>query len=213
MAVVTRRRMMTGALGLAGLGITGAGLGSGLATPAAAQAIPLGEISAYMNGLTTVTARFRQDNPDGTVTSGTFYLKRPGRMRFEYDPPEPAMVIAGGGALAVFDPRSDEPTRFPLNQTPLSVILARTVNLSAAEEITGTRESDGFTLVRAEDPDNPEYGAIELVFSANPIQLRQWIVRDGQGAVTRVSLGDLDTQSRVRDRLFNISAETRNWNP
>ncbi|MEM9349371.1 MAG: outer membrane lipoprotein carrier protein LolA [Pseudomonadota bacterium] len=192
---------------------TVAALAAPFAGAARAQTIPLSEISAYMNALTTLTARFRQDNPDGSVTNGTFYLKRPGRMRFEYDPPEQAKVIAGGGALVIFDPRSDEPTRYPLNQTPLSVILSRNVNLSDEREITGTRESNGFTVVRAADPDNPEYGTIELVFSTNPVELRQWIVRDGAGEVTRVSLGELNTGTRVPDRLFNISAETRQWDP
>ncbi|MEM1237884.1 MAG: outer membrane lipoprotein carrier protein LolA [Pseudomonadota bacterium] len=191
-----------------------AGLGATMvARPVMAQAIPLAEISAYMNNLEAARARFRQDAPDGSVTSGTFYLKRPGRMRFEYDPPEPAMVIAGGGVLAVFDPRSDEPTRYPLSQTPLSVILARNVNLSRADEVAGVEASGEFTLVEARDPDNPDYGSITLVFSDNPVRLRQWIIRDESGSVTRVSLGELDTGARVPNRLFNIVAETRNWNP
>ena len=191
-----------------------AGMGAAcFAKPVVAQGLSLNAISAYMNELTTIKARFRQDNPDGSVSNGTFYLKRPGRMRFEYDPPEPAMVIAGGGALAVFDPRSDEPTRYPLSQTPLSVILARKVDLSGADEIAGTQVSGEFTLVQARDPDHPEYGSISLVFSDNPVTLRQWIIRDESGAITRVSLGTLQTGGRVPDRLFNLIAETRNWNP
>lgn len=201
MSVLSRRALM-------------AGMGAFcFARPLAAQGISLNAISAYMNELKTVKARFRQDNPDGSVSNGTFYLKRPGRMRFEYDPPEPAMVIAAGGVLAVFDPRSDEPTRYPLSQTPLSVILARKVDLSDADEIAGTQVSGEFTLVQARDPDNPQYGSISLVFSDNPVTLRQWIIRDETGATTRVSLGQLTTGGRVPNRLFNLIAETRDWNP
>lgn len=181
------------------------------ALPVRAQEIPLSELSAYLNGLTTATGAFTQVTEAGDVSTGTIYIKRPGRVRFEYDPPERAMVIAAGGQLAIFDPRSDEPTRYPLNQTPLSIILARDVDLARANMVTGVRSDGQTTTVRAQDPDNPEYGSIDLVFTANPVELRQWVIRDGNGAETTVILGALETGGRVRDRLFNIVTEARLW--
>lgn len=183
------------------------------AMPLAAQEIPLNQISAYLNGLTTATGAFTQVTETGEVSTGTIYIKRPGRVRFEYNPPEKAMVIAAGGQLAIFDPRSDEPTRYPLNQTPLSIILARDVDLSRANMVTGVTSDGQSTTVRAQDPDNPEYGSIDLVFTDNPIQLRQWVVNDGNGSSTTVILGELETGGRVRERLFNIVAEARTWSP
>ncbi|MEO1796377.1 MAG: outer membrane lipoprotein carrier protein LolA [Pseudomonadota bacterium] len=183
------------------------------AMPLAAQEIPLNQISAYLNGLTTATGAFTQVTETGEVSTGTIYIKRPGRVRFEYNPPEKAMVIAAGGQLAIFDPRSDEPTRYPLNQTPLSIILARDVDLSRANMVTGVKSDGQSTTVRAQDPDNPEYGSIDLVFTDNPIQLRQWVVNDGNGSSTTVILGELETGGRVRERLFNIVAEARIWSP
>ncbi|MEM1234171.1 MAG: outer membrane lipoprotein carrier protein LolA, partial [Pseudomonadota bacterium] len=143
--------------------------------------------------------------------TGTVFIKRPGRVRFEYDPPERSMVIAGGGSLAVFDARSDEPTRYPLNQTPLSIILARNVDLGRANMVTGHSSDGQSTTVRAQDPENPDYGSIDLVFTGNPVELRQWIINDGEGGKTTVILGALETGVRVPDRLFNIIAESRDW--
>lgn len=195
-----RRTLAAAAVALAGL-------------PLAAKEIPLNQISAYLNGLTTATGAFTQVTETGEVSTGTIYIKRPGRVRFEYNPPEKAMVIAAGGQLAIFDPRSDEPTRYPLNQTPLSIILAREVDLSRANMVTGVTNDGQSTTVRAQDPDNPEYGSIDLVFTDNPVQLRQWVVNDGNGSSTTVILGELETGGRVRERLFNIVAEARTWSP
>ncbi|MEM1375152.1 MAG: outer membrane lipoprotein carrier protein LolA [Pseudomonadota bacterium] len=183
-----------------------------LARPAAAQErIPLANLSAYLNALTTAQGTFTQVTGAGQVSTGTVFIKRPGRVRFEYDPPERSMVIAGGGQLAVFDARSDEPTKYPLNQTPLSIILARDVNLGRANMVTGHSSDGQSTTVRAQDPDNPEYGSIDLVFTGSPVELRQWIINDGDGGTTTVILGALETGMRVPERLFNIISETRNW--
>lgn len=196
--MLTRRTLVAGALAL-------------LAGPAAAQKIPLNDISAYLNGLTTARGSFTQRTSDGAVSTGTVYIKRPGRVRFEYNPPDRAMVIAGGGSLAVFDPRSDEPARYALQFTPLSIILARNVDLGRADMVTGHVSDGDTTIVRAQDPDNPEYGYIDLMFSPNPVELRQWVITDGNGAQTTIVLGDLEKGVQVPNRLFNILAETRDW--
>lgn len=185
-----------------------------LAMPAAAQELSLDEISAYLNAFTTAEGGFTQINPDGTISTGTIMIKRPGRMRFEYAPPDGGMFIAGGGQVALFDPRSNaEPERYPLNQTPLSIILERNVDLSRRDMVTGHVSDGTTTTVTAQDPDNPDYGAIQLVFTANPVELRQWIVTDQSGGQTTVILNDMTTGGQIGDRLFNIQAEMADWNP
>jgi len=177
-----------------------------------AQQLSLNQISQYMNQMRTATGAFTQINADGTLSTGTIYIKRPGRVRFEYNPPEKSLVMAGGGSVAVFDPRSNTgPDRYPLSQTPLSIILADNVNFGAANMVTGHTSDGTTTTVTAQDPDNPEYGNIKLVFTANPVELRQWVVTDDVGSQTTVILGDLTTGGRIRDVLFNITAEMRNW--
>jgi outer membrane lipoprotein-sorting protein len=184
------------------------------ALPAAAQQLSLDDLSAYLNGLQTAQGGFTQINADGTLSTGTIYIKRPGRMRFEYAPPDNSMVIAGGGRLAIFDPRSNTgPEQYPLNQTPLKIILERVVDLAARDMVTGHTSDGTTTTVTAQDPERPELGNIQLVFTANPIELRQWIVTDDTGQQTTVILNDLATGMTIRDVLFNIEAEIARWAP
>ena len=183
-----------------------------LAAPSHAQQLSLAAISQYLNQLQTATGEFTQINSDGTISTGTIYIKRPGRVRFEYAPPERSLVVAGGGQVAIFDARSnDGPDRYPLSQTPLSVILARNVDLTRASMVTGQTSDGTTTTVTAQDPDNPEYGTIQLVFTSDPVELRQWVITDDLGEQTTVILGDLATGGNIRDILFNIQAEMRSW--
>lgn len=200
MTQMTRRTALFAPFALVALG----------ATPVAAQPIPLTEISAYLNRLQTATGGFTQINADGTISTGNIYIKRPGRVRFEYNPPDNSLVIAGGGSVAIFDPRSNTgPERYPLNQTPLSIILARDVDLTRARMVTGHSSNGTTTTVTAQDPDNPEYGTIQLVFTANPVELRQWIITDDAGTQTTVILNNLQSGVEVGDILFNIQAAER----
>lgn len=177
---------------------------------ASAQQLSLSQISAYLNQLQTAQGGFTQINSDGTLYTGQIYIKRPGRIRFEYNPPSESMVMASGGQLAVFDARSNTgPERYPLNQTPLSIILAPNVDLGRARMVTNTAYDGTTTTVTAQDPDNPQYGNIQMVFTANPVELRQWIVTDDLGVETTVILNDLVAGGSIGDILFNIRAETR----
>jgi len=175
-----------------------------------AQQLSLGEISAYLNRLQTAQGGFTQINEDGTLFTGQIYIKRPGRIRFEYNPPSESMVMASGGQLAVFDARSNTgPERFPLSQTPLSIILQDNVNLERARMVTNVVSDGTSTTVTAQDPDNPQYGNIQMVFTANPVELRQWVVTDDLGRETTIILNDLVAGGALQDILFNIRAETR----
>ncbi len=175
--------------------------------PAAAMAadkIPLAEISAYLNAMKTAQSPFVQYNEDGSRSRGTLYLKRPGRMRFEYAPPNKAIVIAGGGTVVIHDPKSNQPPEsYPLKRTPLSIILARRVDLARANMVVGHGTDGDFTVVRAQDPENPEYGHIDLKFSGNPVALRQWVITNEQGERTAVVLDGMNVGGRLSDNLFN----------
>ncbi len=180
-----------------------------LAVPVTAEdKIPLSEISGFLNDLETAKGNFTQINPDGTISTGTLFIKRPGRMRFEYDPPDPALVLAGGGTVAIFDRKSNEPPQqFPLKQTPLSVILAREVDLSQEDMITDHRADDRSTTITAQDPERPDIGYIELVFTPDPIELRQWVITDESGGQTTVILRDMERGIPLKASLFSVRAE------
>ncbi|TCP61597.1 outer membrane lipoprotein-sorting protein [Rhodovulum bhavnagarense] len=183
---------------------------AGIAGPALAEKIQLSRISAYFNSFATAQAAFTQVNADGSVSTGRLMLKRPGKARFEYDPPNKALVIAGSGRVAIFDDKSNQPPeQYPLDQTPLSVILAARVDFAAAQMVVGHDGDADATRVIAQDPAHPEYGKIALVFSDDPVELRQWIITDGTGQPTTVILDQMQTGMDLPTRFFDIVGETR----
>lgn len=179
-----------------------------LALPAQAELIPLNTISAYLNGLTTAATDFTQVNADGSISTGAIKIKRPGRMRFEYAPPEAALVLASAGQVAIFDTKSNQPPeQYPLSRTPLNLILSPEVDLTRARMVVGHTEVDGTTRVTVQDPDHPEYGSMELVFTDQPLQLRQWVITDDLGAQTTVILNNLAATADFPPSTFSITAE------
>ena len=178
-----------------------------MAFPAMAEKIPLNEISRYLNSLKTAQAEFTQVNGDGSISTGTVFIHRPNRVRFEYKG-DKTLVLASAGQVAVFDGESRSgPQQYPLSKTPLSLILAPNVNLGQARMVTGYAEKKNTTVVTAQDPQHPEYGNIQMVFSANPTQLRQWVVTDDAGTRTTVILGDMKTGVSFPPSKFAIESE------
>lgn len=179
-----------------------------LAAPAMAQKIPLGELATYINGITSAKSGFTQINDDGSITTGEIFIKRPGRARFDYAAPDNSLVIAGGGQVAIFDPKSNvPPEQFPLKRTPLNLILGRNINFSTSNMIVGHAEEGEATVVTVQDPKNPEYGNIQLKFTGNPIQLRQWVITNDAGQQTTVIMQALEPTSSIPSRFFNIPQE------
>ena len=183
------------------------------ATPVVAQQLSLESVSTYLNDLKTAQGGFTQINADGTLSTGQVFIKRPGRIRFEYNAPDNSLVVAGGGQVAIFDPRSNGgPDRYPLNQTPLKVILERDIDLARESMVTGHTSNGTTTTITVQDPRNPQYGDIQLVFTADPIELRQWIVTDNVGSQTVMILNDLKRGGQIGDIRFNIIHEINKWN-
>ena len=183
--------------------VIGAVLALSLTPAAMADKLPLSEISAYLNGLKTAQATITQINDDGSVNTGKLLLKRPGRMRFEYDDPAAALILASANAVYIVDPKSNQPPEtYPLRRTPLSLILARNVNLGQANMVTGHSFDGTATVVTAQDPEHPEFGNIQMKFTGNPVELRQWVVNDSGGGSTTVVLGELTKGGTLSNRLF-----------
>lgn len=179
----------------------------------ATEKLTLEQISAYLNEMRTAQSGFTQTNSDMSVSSGVVYIQRPGRMRLEYDKSEKMLVIAGGGQVAIFDGKSiGNPTQYPLRRTPLNLLLARDVDLSRNDMVINHRLDGNATIVIAQDPDNFEYGQLEIVFTADPVQLRQWSMVDNVGSRTTVVLDELSEGMVLGARLFNIPQEAEGWN-
>lgn len=178
------------------------------AFPAMADKIPLQALSAYLNAITTAESDFSQINADGSISTGKIFIKRPGRVRFEYAPPDQSLVLASGGQVAIFDSKSNQPPeQYPLKRTPLNLILAENVNLARARMVVDHRADGTSTRVLAQDPENPEYGTIELVFTDNPVALRQWVITDDLGQQTTVILGEMKRGADMKPSLFSSEVE------
>ncbi len=179
-----------------------------LSLPVAAEKLSLNQISNYLNKFTTAKGGFTQINGDGTISTGTIYIRRPGRIRFEYAPPDKTLVLASAGTVAIFDGKSNTaPEQYPLKRTPLGIVLQKNVNLARAKMVVGHTSDGKTTTVVAQDPEHPDYGQIRLLFTSNPIELRQWVIVDGTGGETTLVLNELDKGIKLPNRLFNIDLE------
>ena len=179
------------------------------AAPLSAEPVSLGALSDYINGLTSAKASFTQFNGDGSRSRGTLYIKRPGRMKFEYAPPNEALVLASAGVVAIFDAKSNaEPQQFPLKRTPLNLLLGADVDLSNTAMVSDHYEDEnGLTVVTALDPKNPDTGTLDLYFSPEPLALTQWVLTDESGQKTGVALGRLDLEDSQPNWFFSVSRE------
>jgi outer membrane lipoprotein-sorting protein len=144
-------------------------------------------IETYLNGLNTLKAHFLQVTGDGGMSQGTAWLERPGKMRFQYDPPSPFLLIADYGVLTFYDASLRQTSNIPLSRTPLGILLAEHVVLAGAVTVTAIQRLPGqvqLTLVRTESPGD---GSLTLIFADQPLTLRQWTVIDAQRRETRVT--------------------------
>lgn len=167
----------------------------------ATQAV-LKQVLEYLNNLKTVTARFMQVGPDGSVRTGQAIVQRPGKMRFQYDKPNPQLLVAGFGLLVYHDPELDQTTNIPLSSTPLGILLARHITFSGAVTVTHVTTPPGEIQVTLIRTGKAEQGHITLVFSTDPIELKQWRVTDAQDRVTQVNLYDLTPSKPFPDKEF-----------
>lgn len=182
-----------------------------LAGPLHAQ-VNAAPIEAYLRSLRTARGRFRQTNPNGSVQTGTFYLLKPGRIRFEYDEPEGAMVIADGTMVGVFDPKSNRnPTRYPLSRTPLHLLLRDELSLREPGLVLGATEDANGVHITVTDPRRPEEGRMRMTFSRDPVQLREWVVIPANGRATAVTILEMETGVEVTRSLFNIELEAQRY--
>jgi outer membrane lipoprotein-sorting protein len=194
------------------LALAAASLGVGAAAPAMAAASSLSpedqalvdKATAYLQGLKSVTGRFTQTSFNGSTSTGVFYMQRPGKARFQYDPPAQMVVVSDGYNVSVVDSRLKTHDQYPLGRTPLVILLARQVRLDRGVVVTQVDQTaDGFAIT-ARDGRKEASGRITLNFSNDPIALRGWSVIDAQGRETKVTLGALTPATDLDPNLFTI---------
>jgi outer membrane lipoprotein-sorting protein len=162
-------------------------------------------VSNYLSSVQTLVGKFVQVGPDGSRSEGQFYIQKPGKVRFEYNPPSPIEVIADGQSVVVRNRTLATQDLYPLSQTPLRFLLAEHLNLLKDTNLVAVYADDVFITVVVEEK-NGIVGTsrMMLMFSATDMQLKQWTVTDPQGFDTTVAVYNLDASKRPDPSLFRI---------
>jgi outer membrane lipoprotein-sorting protein len=147
-------------------------------------------IEGYLNGVRTMVSPFMQTASDGSVASGTLYLQRPGKLRIDYDPPSPIVIVSSRGQLLYYDKVLKQTTYVSTSSTPAGILVMDQVKLSG--DVTVTKVVHGPNVIRVSmvKTDDPDQGQVTMVFADQPLQLKQWTVVDGRGVETQVALLD-----------------------
>ena len=177
------------------------------ASPPAAALTPeddadLGRVESYLNSIETLQGRFLQVAEDGAQAHGRFFLKRPRRLRFEYAPPTPVLIVGDGIWLVFHDKEIGQVNRLPLSSTPVGLLVEDVTSFTGRVAVTAVERRPGQLRVTIRDRDNPGQGELRLVFSDPPLELRQWHVIDAQGLTTRVSLFEVLANAPLEAGLF-----------
>lgn len=168
------------------------------------RAAGLARANRTLNSFTRLQARFMQASPGGGRASGTVYIQRPGRMRFEYDPPATMLVVSDGSVVALRDTELRTTERTPLRSTPLNIILGATVDLERNARVLRVSQSGPWLMVTCSDRGGQTDGQIVLQFFGDGAELRSWDVIDATGARTRITLSDITQPASFNRSLFRL---------
>jgi outer membrane lipoprotein-sorting protein len=171
----------------------------------AQQSADLDRVSAYLNSIKTMRGGFTQIGPQGQVDQGKFYILKPGKIRFDYDPPNPTLVISDGLSIAVYNTRLNTANRYPLTGTPLNLLLSDHLDLKKSSVITGLQHSPGQLIVTGRASDRNATGNITIVFTDPTLELRQWTIVDAQGLPTTVSINNVQQGVPLPESAFKIN--------
>ena len=169
------------------------------------QETAVNAISDYLNSFKTLQGEFTQISPKGNMSQGVFYIAKPGKMRFEYAPPNPFLIVSDGTWLTIKNVKKEKGDQFPLSQTPLRLVLGNKVDIVKDTSVLDYQEQDGILTVTVEDKKNTlGSGQLTLVFDQTRKVLQQWIVTDGKGRKTTVSLENLQAGIEPDPKLFVV---------
>jgi outer membrane lipoprotein-sorting protein len=185
--------------------LVGASLATAAPVPAALTAqdtLELQRIAASLNGIRTMTARFQQIANNGAVSTGQLWVARPGRMRFEYEPPNPITLLADATSVYYWDKQLNQVSKYELRSTPAWFFLRDPISFGADVIVTRFEHAGNAVRVTVVESAQPDSGSLTLVLNENPLALRQWIVVDQQAKTTSVTLSGLQFGMALDPRLF-----------
>ncbi|PIW28063.1 MAG: hypothetical protein COW30_08685 [Rhodospirillales bacterium CG15_BIG_FIL_POST_REV_8_21_14_020_66_15] len=162
-------------------------------------------VETYLNGITTLQSTFFQQSSTNEFAEGSLYLSRPGRMRIEYKPPNPVLIVATGDYLSYIDKDVKNVTHIPVADTPAAFLLDERISLDSKRvAFHEVAQENGAIFVTVAERADPFAGRLTLIFRTNPLSLRKWTVVDAQGIITDVVLTDPFYGGRIDPKLFDV---------
>jgi outer membrane lipoprotein-sorting protein len=162
-------------------------------------------IDAYFNSFRTMKGDIIQTSPKGRASKGVFVISKPGKFRFDVDPPTPYILASDGKWLTITNKKMDRGDQVPLSKTPLRLLVASNLKLLDESIVLNHSEADGFTTLALADKKGLMPGHIIMVFDDGQNELRQWVIVDGKGQRTTVELTSVEKDVKVNPKLFNIT--------
>lgn len=188
---------------LAAAAILGAAAGGANAvTLSAEDQADVQRIEDYLNSIGSMRARFLQVDASGGNVQGTLFILRPGRLRFEYDEPSPILIVADGTWVHYHDKELDQTSRALISDTTVEFFTRNDLQLSGDVTVSDFTRDNGLMSVTIVDTNNPDEGSVTFTFDSNPINLRQWVVTDPEGAETLVALLSFETNVTLDADMF-----------
>lgn len=160
------------------------------------------QVEQYFNSIRTLQARFVQSNPNGAIVQGTLSVSRPGKMRFEYDPPSQLKIVADGWQVTMWDPQTRDFGQWPIGWTAASFLVKQPLALSGDLTVEKVNRANGLLELTMVQTRKPQEGTVTVRVSENPMQLRGWSIVDTRGNKVDVSLNDVKTGLQLADSLF-----------
>ena len=169
----------------------------------------LQRIEIYLNEMKTLRAEFLQVSSNGAVATGKLLMQRPGKIRFEYDPPSPIMLISDGNFLRYIDKDLEQVTHIWLEDTPIGFLLDDNLKLSGGITVTKFIKNANLLTITLAKSKKPEKGTISIVFSDKPLALEKWIIKDAQGITTTITLNNRERPLKIDPSLFELNDEIK----
>jgi outer membrane lipoprotein-sorting protein len=169
-------------------------------------------IEAYLNGITTMQAKFQQVSGDGGTAFGTIYVRRPGFMRVQYDPPSQVLLVADSIAISYYDGELNQLNQAPLGLSPLWFLLREHVTLGGDVTVTAFDRGPNVFQIGLVQTDEPDAGTVTLVLGDKPLELQQWTIVDDKGQAVRVGLYDAQFGMKLENALFKTPEKKKKRN-
>lgn len=173
----------------------------------------IARVQDYLSGLTTITSEFTQVAPDGSLTSGKFFLERPGRMRWQYNPPTPVLMVANGSEMIYYDYELEQISHIPLDSTLIGFLAQEKIRFDNSVGIISFEEKTGSIRIGVSQRERPTDGQLILEFSDKPLLIRNMVVTDASGQITTVSLNNANFGAIIDKKLFDFRDPRKPRNP